>query len=436
MAPPRGVDSPVIRGGLTLAAGVLTGNVIGFGRVWLTAYLLGTHSRADALAVAMGPMDTLNSVLLNSLVFAFVPMLTAARDDERTALFLKLTRCFWWASAAVTAFVVLSAPWLMNVLAPGLDPRFHSTAVTNLRIFAFSTVAAGTGAVQCALLFTDRRFAPTAFYQAALNLFTIIGAVSLWKLLGVYAFALGYTAGAWAQLGIVYFAANFRLKKSGLPACNVRWRQLLEKPAFFVFYAAGLGLNITFTRAYATHAGPGMAAALDYCMRGVGVPLAILVNPVSNSLLPEIARLRTIHRLRDALKLIDRTVALSALAAVGGCAFALIFREPAIHIIFQHGQFTAESTRMVSAVFLGLGPSLIGWSLIEIAARSLFALDRPWLPVMAAGVPVLLNVALTLYWYSSRPELLGVPASLGLMAGFLLLFLLMHVNRKRWLAHA
>jgi len=424
----------VIRGGLTLAAGVLTGNVIGFGRVWLTAYLLGTHSRADSLAVAMGPMDTLNSVLINSVVFAFVPMLTAARGEERTALFLKLARCFLWVSAAVTAIVLIAAPWLMHVLAPGLDPRYHWTAVTNLRIFSLSTIAAGVGAVQCALLFTDRRFLPTAFYQAALNLFTIIGALSLWKFLGVYAFSLGYTVGAWAQLGIVYFAAHSRLKKKGLPDCPVRWGELLGKPAYFVIYAAGLGLNIIFTRAYATHAGPGMAAALDYCMRGVGVPLAILVNPITNSLLPEIARLRTLRRLRDALRLIDRTAALSALAAVFGCAFALLFREPAIKIIFQHGKFTAESTRMVSAVFLGLGPSLVGWSLIEIVARSLFALDRPWLPVIAASIPVLLNVSLTLLWYSARPELLGVPASLGLLAGFLVLFVLMHTNRKRWLA--
>ena len=51
-----------MRGGLTIVAGVLTGNVLGFVRVALTAYLLGTHSRADSLAVAMGPMDTLNSV--------------------------------------------------------------------------------------------------------------------------------------------------------------------------------------------------------------------------------------------------------------------------------------------------------------------------------------------------------------------------------------
>ena len=55
-----------MRGGLTLVAGVLTGNLLGFGRVALTAYFLGTHSRADSLAVAMGPLDTLNSVLINS----------------------------------------------------------------------------------------------------------------------------------------------------------------------------------------------------------------------------------------------------------------------------------------------------------------------------------------------------------------------------------
>ena len=159
------------------------------------------------------------------------------------------------------------------------------------------------------------------------------------------------------------------------------------KPAFFVVYAAGIGLNITFTRAYATHAGPGMAAALDYCMRGVGVPLALLVNPISNSLLPEIARLRSLFRLRDALRLIDKTIALAALVAVCGCGFALVFRQQAIALLFQHGSFTADSTRLVASAFLALGPSLIGWSLIEILARSLFALDRPWPPVIAALHP-------------------------------------------------
>ena len=422
-----------MRGGLTIVAGVLVGNVLGIGRVALVAYLLGTHSYADSLAVAMGPLDTLNSVLINSMVFAFVPMLTAAQGGQRTALFLKLTRCFLWVFSLVSAAVIVSAPWLMRALAPGLDPRYFATSVNILRILSLSTMAAGVAAVQCAMLYTDRRFAPAAFYQAALNVFTIAGALCLWKFVGVYAFAIGYTAGAWAQLSIVYFAARRGLDTAGAPVCDVRWRDILTKPAFFVVYAAGIGLNITFTRAYATHAGPGMAAALDYCMRGVGVPLAILVNPISNSVLPEIARLRSLFRLRDALRLIDRTVALTALAAVAGCSFALVFREQAIGLLFQRGSFTAESTRLVASAFLGLGPSLVGWSLIEITSRSLFALDRPWPPVIAAFIPVLLNVAVTPRLGSSRPAYLGVGASVGLIAGFAVLFVTAHTSRKRWL---
>ena len=203
-----------------------------------------------------------------------------------------------------------------------------------------------------------------------------------------------------------------------------------------MLFTGGLALNITFTRAFATHAGPGVAAALDYCMRGVSVPLAFLVSPMSNSLLPEIARLRSQGRLRDAFQLIDRTIALAALAAVGGCAFALALREPAIRLLFERGSFTAESTVMVSAVFLGLGPSVIGWSLMELTSRSLFALKRPGLPVAVAFVPLLINAAISLSLSDARPQFIGVGASVGLLAGFALLFGLAHARRGKWLAGA
>ena len=324
----RAVESPLVRGGLTIVAGVLTGNVLGVGRVALIAYLLGTHSYADSLAVAMGPLDTLNSVLINSIVFAFVPMLTAAQGAERTALFLKLTRCFVWVFALVSAGVMLAAPWLMRVLAPGLDPQYFDTAVNILRILALSTVAAGVAAVHCALLYTDRRFGPAAFYQAALNVFTIAGALDPLEVRR----ASTLSPSAIRRAPVRNWPSSISRRDPGskrrhFPSAPIRWREILMKPAFFVVYAAGIGLNITFTRAYATHAGPGMAAALDYCMRGVAVPLALLVKPISNSLLPEIARLRSMLRLRDALRLIDKTIALAALAAVAGCGFALFFRQ-------------------------------------------------------------------------------------------------------------
>ena len=130
-----------MRGGLTLVAGVITGNIVGFGRVALTAHLLGTQSRADSLAVAMGPIDTLNSVLINSIVFAFVPMLTACESEERIALFRKLSRGFLWISSAIALAVMLAAPWLMRALAPGLNAESFQVSVNLLRILSASSAA-------------------------------------------------------------------------------------------------------------------------------------------------------------------------------------------------------------------------------------------------------------------------------------------------------
>jgi putative peptidoglycan lipid II flippase len=428
------VESPLVRGGLTIGAGLIAGNIIGFVRVALTAYLLGTHSQADSLAVAVGPLDALNSVLINTMVFAFVPMLTERQGADRTALFLKLNQWFAWLFSLLTLAIVVSAPWLIAVLAPGLDPRYYRTSVTILRISAFSIMAAGAAAINCALLYTDRRFAPFAFYQACLNVFTIAGALSLWRVLGVYGFAIGYTAGAWAQYAVVHFYARAGLETRNLPPSKVHWREILGRPVAVSLYAVSLALNIVFTRAWATHIGPGMAAALDYCMRGVGVPMAFLVSPVSNSLLPEIARLRSLRRFREAFHLIDRTLVLAALAAVAGCGVSLALREPVIAILFQRGNFTAESTILVSTVFLGLAPSLIGWSLLELTGRALFALDRPMLALGASFIPVLVNVALTLSLHSLKPQLIGLGASVGLMVGFLALFAAAHASRKQWMA--
>jgi putative peptidoglycan lipid II flippase len=188
------------------------------------------------------------------------------------------------------------------------------------------------------------------------------------------------------------------------------------------------------TRAYATHAGPGIAAALDYCMRCINVPLAYLISPISNSLLPEIARLRSRSLLREAFSLIDKTAALIAVAAIAGCAIGIALREPLIALLFERGSFTPQSTRLVADVFLGLAPTLIGWTLLELTARSLFALDRPWLPVAAAFVPVALNIAFVLLVPPDSPRLIGLGASVGLFAGFAVLFVWMHAGRRRWVA--
>jgi putative peptidoglycan lipid II flippase len=315
-----------------------------------------------------------------------------------------------------------------------LPADFLPQATAILRIGSLSVMAVGVAAIHSALLYTDRRFAPSAFHQATLNVLTIVGAVSLWRAIGIYGFAIGYTAGAWTQLALVYWAARSDLPPEPPSVCKTHWREIAAKPASILAYSGFLALNIIATRAYATHIGPGTAAALDYCLRCIGVPLTFLISPMSNSLLPEIARLRSLFRFREAFRLIDRTLALAGLASVGACVVGIAIREPVIALLFQRGSFTADSTRLVSAVFLGFAPSLIGWTLLELTARSLFAMDRPWLPLAASTIPALFNLVYLLSMRDRRPEFLGLGASIGFLCAFALLFTLTHAKRVQWLA--
>ncbi len=420
-----------MRGGLVVGAGILAGNITGFFRIAVQAYYLGTHARADALSVAIGPIDTLNGAIVNTMLVSFVPMLMLRPAEERPALFARASRTFAWILVAGSIAIALLAPLLISLMGPGLAVEQHDQAVLFLRLVAPATLFAGGSAIYAALLYTERRFLAPALYQACLNGATIIAAISLWRVLGVYGFAIGYTVGAFIQLTMTWASSrDLRRQVRTARGPQVPLHDILLRPGMFLLYAGLIAANILVTRAFATHAGPGMAAAFDYCLRCVSVVVAYMVYPVANSLLPEIARLRGANQLRKAYKLIDKSVGLMAIASVLSCATGILLRTPAIKILFERGNFTPESTILVASVFLGFAPSIIGWALMDLISRCSFALDRPGLPMMAAFIPVTINLlVMTLLGRHRNPVLLGLGTSIGLMAGFLFLFVAAHMRR-------
>ena len=425
-------QSRLLRGSLIVGAGILAGNITGFFRVMVTAWFLGTHARADALAVASGPIDTITNAIINSILLSFVPMLTVHKDSARAAIFHRARRVFVPLLLAVSGFIMLFAPALITFLGPGLAREQHDEAVVLLRLIAPSIFFGGTSSLCAALLYSERRFLAPALYQACINGSMVLCALTLWPVFGVKGFAFGYTAGSALQWTLTWLASrDLRRIDPSANSAPVALREILRTPGICLVYASLISCNVLATRAFATHGGPGMAAALDYCLRCLSVVIAYLVYPMSNSLMPEIARLRGAGDTAQAYRLMDRSIKLMATASVLGCLIGIALRTPVIAILFQRGSFTPESTRLVSTVFLGLAPAIIGWTLMDLVSRCFFALNRPKIPMFAAFLPVSVNlVVIFLLGKGSSPALLGLGLSGGLAAGFLALFAAAHTSNK------
>ncbi len=415
-------------------AGILLGNISGFIRVAITAYLLGTHARADALAVSTGLADTVNTIIINTMLVSFVPMLMLRSAEERVAAFSRASRLFGWILAGVSVLMALFAPQLISLLGPGLAAEQRHTAIVLLEILAPGILFSGASGIFAALLYTERRFIAPAAYQLCVNGSTVVFALVFWKAVGEYGFAIGYTVGTAIQLGLTWFISR-DLRTARRQSLCIPTAAILSKPGMYLLYAGLMSANIVLARAFATHAGSGVAAALEYSMRCVNVVIAYLVYPVANSLMPEIARLRANNEMPHAYKLMTRSVGLMAVASVVSCGIGLLLRTPVIAFLFQRGSFTAESTLLVSNVFIGLAPSLIGWTLMDLISRCCFALDRPRLPLLAAAIPVTVNgiflAILRVRGELGDPMLLGLGASTGLLAGFLVLFTMTRIVQSR-----
>jgi putative peptidoglycan lipid II flippase len=411
--PVRISERKVLRGGLVVGAGLLAGQALGFVRQAVIAYLLGTGPQADAIAVAFAPIDLWWAVLSTTLIFGLGPML-AAREH---ASFQDLLQVVMRVALGSTAIFLVFAPWIVAVLAPGLPDETAALAARLLRVTALAIPAVAWSALLTALLYSERRFGFPAFHQGTVNLCTILAALVLDAHdHSATGFALGYAAGAWIQLaGARWIAWGVVRSRAAVPEA-VHWSKLVGGPAPVLCYAGLIGLNPVVTRAVASIYGPGATAAFDYCLKLVGVPLALLVVPLSASLLTEMAAFRVRDDRRPAWGAIGRATMLTALAAAITVLVMMALGPWVVALLFERGRFSAASTSTVVAILTGFYPVLIAWSVVDVIARSLFALGRWKAPLAAAGLALVLNLAVSTL--APRPSIhwIGVGAVVGFVA--------------------
>ncbi len=417
-APPPGEisEAAVLKGSLVVGLGLAVGQVTGFVRQAAIGYVSGTGSDADALMAAMAPVELWWAVMSLTVIFGFVPRFSAS-DRSRRYSFGGIFRPAARLSVLATVFVLVFADALIQLFAPGLDAETHRTAVELLRVMGLAQAAIGVSFVYSALLFSHRRFAMGSFHHVFINAATLFAGVLGHGRWGPFGFAAGYTIGSYLQLAAAYWTSRklVSLHSSGKAPGLA---DLLAGPAPIMGQALAMELITAVSRAYASTFGPGMTSAFDYAYKLFRVPVALLVVPLSHSLLPELSsRQGSAEHRKTALLAAERGAMLTVAGGAVVMAAMMLLRKPIVEILFQRGEFQSASTDAVVTILLGYMPVVIGRGLTDFLSRSLFAMGQVRTPLAVTVLALVLNFAICVALPPDEPLLIGLGAVVGFSFG-------------------
>ncbi|MCC6705192.1 MAG: murein biosynthesis integral membrane protein MurJ [Thermomicrobiales bacterium] len=393
--------------------------LIGLVREVIIARQFGTSGEYDAYLAAFRIPDLLFLLIMTgSFGSAFIPVFRGLLDeDEDDAWRLASAVITWTALLVVAASVIVllfADPIARHLVAPGLSPELQALSARIMRILLLAQLFIGMGIAAKGILETHHRFAVPGLAPLLYNLGIIFGALFLAGRWGVTGLAIGVVLG-----GLMHFVIQIpELLKVGLV-----YRPTLRRVAGLRDVAAMLGPRIIGQAAFqinfivvtymATREGEGKVSAINYAWAIMMLPNAVMGQSFGTVLFPTMtaqSERGDLDGLRETLTGGLRDLLFLAMPASIGL-FA--FREEIIRTIFESGAFSSASTELVVAPLAFFALALIFYSLVEVLARTFYAMRIVNVPVIAGVSIMIINVILAV-WLTPKIGYAGLALALAL----------------------
>jgi len=420
----------------TKAAGIigiatLASRILGFVRDMVIAWFFGAGFLSDAFFVAFRIPNLLRRLFAEgSLSIAFVPVftdyLTHAGRAEAFKMARSTLRMLSILLVVLTLAGILGAPWIVRVVAPGFSGAKFALTVTLTRIvfpyiFFICLVALSMG-----ILNTLGHFAAPALAPVFLNV-AIIGAVLFiapYMETPVAGLAIGVLIGGLLQLLLqvpFLIRRGFRFwQKAPIYHPGLKRIGKLMGPA--VFGAAVYQINILIGTLLASLLPEGSVSYLYYADRLVQFPLGIFAISMSVAVLPSLSRqaaAENFEGLADTFGYAVRLIFFITLPAMVGL---IVLREPIVALLFQRGEFSAESTRLTAYALIFYSLGLWAFSAVRIVVSTFYSMQDTITPVKMASISIIANILLSLLLMGPLSHGgLALATSLASMINFLLL---------------
>lgn len=386
--------------------------VAGLVREIAAASQFGVTGPMSAFAIAYQVPNVLRALFAEGpLQAGFVPVFTELlergqrKEAFRVAWSLVFLTCLVLGGA--TALLVLLAPLVMPLLAPGFDdePELrHLTIVLSQVLFLTVPMLAVSGLV-VGILYAFDRFAASALAPLAWNLVVIGFLLGVVPLLAedkqIYGYAFGVLAGTAVQLALPMpwlrgIGGRFSLVADWR---NPHVRRVLKLMLPVTLALGVASLDLVIDSFFGTLVSEETPAAIDRAFRIYQLPQGLFSVAVATILFPTLARYAARGERANVRRITASGARQIALLLVPSAFLMAVLAEPITRLVYQRGEFTAHSTELVKTAMVWWAVALPFEGISLLYSRAFFSLQRTWVTAPLALVDIALNalVALALY---------------------------------------
>jgi putative peptidoglycan lipid II flippase len=397
----------------TKAAGVvglavLCSRVLGLAREQIFAALFGGGRVMDAFTIAFRIPNLLRDLFAEgALSTAFVTVFTrtAALEDDASAWRLanKVATLAAVALSAITLIGVVSAPWLVAVLAPGFDADKAALTVTLTRVMYPFILLVSLAALVMGMLNARGVFGIPAMASSFFNLGSIIAGVALGYWLdphfgqrAILGLAIGTLIGGAMQL-LVQLPSLRRAGYTYHP--DFAWqtpgvRSILRLMGPSVIAASTTQVNVLVNSVFASQLGDGPTFWLTVAFRLMQLPLGIFGVALGTVALPLLARMAATGDTQSFRRELARGMRLALLMTIPASVGLMVLAEPIISVLYQHGRFGAFETAESAGALRFYAIGLCAYAALKVLVNAFYALDKRKTPMVVSFVAVALNLVL------------------------------------------
>ncbi len=383
--------------------------IAGLAREIVAASFFGTTVSASAFTIASQIPNLMSNLFAQAaLSAAFVPVFTDLLQQGRKREAFKLASTLFWiiliALGALTALGILLAGVIMPLFTGSSFNAADNALVAGLAQVLFPVVLLlGLTGLMVGILQSYDEFTVPAIAPAVWNLVILVLLIALHHQFSqsIYAYAVAWLVATVVQMLLVGWALrkiDFRL------AFTVDWRDPRVRQVFLLMLPVTIGLGIVnldqlLNATFGSLVSTAAPRAIDQAFRIYMLPQGVFSVAVATVLFPTLSRQaarRAVAEMRATVANGLRQINLLLIPAAG---LILVLAVPITRLVYQRGEFNAESTHLVSVALFWFAFSLPFGGVNLLLTRTFFALRRPWIPTLYAAMNMVVDIIVSVALY-------------------------------------